>query len=158
MRQQSNDALFQLLARIMQRDGRLVIPAKGSSMFPLIREGNLCRFRPVMTENIRKGDIILFSTESGQLIAHRLLTVMRREERLLYICKGDTNLGCDEPIRREQMLGVLYSIRKARKELHMSDRSVSLWTKAVIALPIISQGLNRYLSFQKTRSANGVSL
>lgn len=142
----------------MQRDGWLVLPAQGSSMFPLIREGNLCRFRPVQVDNIGKGDIILFCSDSGQLIAHRLLSVIRRGDLLHYICKGDTNLGYDEPIRREQMLGVLYSIRKSRKELHMSDRFVSLWTKAVIALPIISHGLNRYISIKKARSAGGVSL
>lgn len=147
--------MFQLLTRIMQRDGWLVMPAKGSSMYPIIREGNMCRFRPVETKKLAIGDIILFCSDSGQLIAHRLLSVIRREDQLLYICKGDTNLGCDAPIRREQMIGVLFSIGKSSKELQMTNRLVSLWTKAVITLPFLSHGLNRYLSYQKARTASG---
>lgn len=158
MQQPRSDAMFQLLTRIMKRDGSVVMPAKGSSMYPIIREGNLCRFRPVETQRLAIGDIILFSSDSGQLIAHRLLSVRRSEDQLLYICKGDTNLGCDAPIRREQMIGVLFSIKKARKELLMSDRLVSLWTKAVVAMPFLSRGLNRYLSYQKARAASGAYL
>lgn len=138
----------------MQRDGWLVLPAKGSSMYPLIREGNLCRFRAVQTENINIGDILLFCSDSGQLIAHRLQSVIHSEAQQLYLCKGDSNLGFDAPIRREQMIGILVSIEKSKRELRMTDRSVSLWTKAILALPFISHGLNRYLSFQKARSAN----
>lgn len=155
MKLQTEEALFLLMKRAIDTNGSIAISAQGSSMFPLIREGNICRFRPVEEKSFSRGDIILFRSDSGHLIAHRLLQVIHLDDECLYVCKGDTNAGYDKPIRIEQMLGVLYSIRKGRKDILVSDLSVSIWTKAIVTLPILSKGLNRYISSKKAQSIRG---
>lgn len=158
MKQQIEDLLFLLMKQTIDTNGSIAVSAQGSSMFPLIREGNICRFRPVEEKRFGKGDIILFRSESGHLIAHRLLSVIHLDDECLYVCKGDTNVGYDKPIRIEQMLGVLYSIRKGRKDILVSDPSVSFWAKAIVTFPLLSRGLNRYISSKKTQSIRGTQV
>lgn len=158
MKQQVEELLFHLMKQTIDTNGSIAISAQGSSMFPLIREGNICRFLPVEEKSFNKGDIILFRSDSGHLIAHRLLSVIHLDGECLYVCKGDTNVGCDKPIRIEQMLGVLYSIRKGRKDIFVSDLSVSFWTKAIVKLPLLSKGLNRYISSKKAQSIRGTQV
>lgn len=157
MKSQIDDDLFLLMKRLIQTKGCIEISAKGSSMFPLIREGDICRFRPVEKKSFSKGDIILFHSDSGHLIAHRLLSVIHREDECLYACKGDANAAYDKLIRIEQMLGTLYSIRRGGKDIHMSDLSVSFWTKAIVSWPFLSKGLNRYISSKKAQSIRGTA-
>ncbi|MCA0756742.1 hypothetical protein KP806_16925 [Paenibacillus sp. N4] len=146
MKRHMDDALFLSLKQIIHKNGRIELPAQGSSMFPFIRNGNLCSFRPVGESRVSVGDILLFRSASSRLVAHRLHSVVYRDGESLYICKGDANLGYDEPIRAEQMLGVLHSIRKGNKHILMSDPLTAFWTKAIVALPALSSGLNRYMS------------
>jgi signal peptidase len=155
LKQQIEEALFLLMKQTIDTNGSIAISAQGSSMFPLIREGNICRFLPVVENSFSKGDIILFRSDSGQLIAHRYLSVIHLVDECLYVCKGDTNVGYDKPIRIEQMLGVLYSIRKGRKDILVSDLSVSFWTKAIVTLPLLSRWLNRYISRKNAKSIRG---
>lgn len=146
------------MKQTIDTNGSIAVSAQGSSMFPLIHEGNICRFRPVEEKRFGKGDIILFRSDSGHLIAHRLLSVIRLDDECLYVCKGDTNVGYDKPIRVEQMLGILYSIRKGRKDILVSDLSVSFWTKAIVTLPLLSRGLNRYITSKKSQSIRGTQV
>ncbi|MCL6458742.1 MAG: signal peptidase I [Gorillibacterium sp.] len=146
---QENDGLFVFIKQIIQKNGWIEISAHGSSMYPLIQEESICRFHPMQKENISRGDIILFHSTSGDLIAHRLYAVIHQHHECLYLCKGDTNLGADEPIQAKQILGVLYSIRKSKKDIFMTDLLVSLWTKAILSLPFISKAINRYVSRKK---------
>jgi signal peptidase I len=158
LKQQIDVGLFLLMKRAIHANGSIEIAAQGSSMFPFIREGNICRFRLAEKKSFSKGDIILFRSDNGHLIAHRLLSVIHRDEECLYSCRGDTNVGYDKLIRFEQVLGVLYSIRKEGKDILMSDLFVSIWTKAIVTLPFLSKVLNRYISRKKAHSMRGSSV
>lgn len=158
MKQQIDENLFLLMKRVIRTNGSMEIAAEGSSMFPFIREGDICRFRPAELNSFSKGDIILFRSDTGHLIAHRFLSVIHRDEECLYCCRGDTNVGYDKLIRIEQMLGVLDSIRKEGKDMLMSDLFVSIWTKAIVTLPFLSKGLNRYISRKNKHSMRGSSV
>ncbi|MFT9597382.1 S24/S26 family peptidase [Mesobacillus sp.] len=128
----------------IEKDGYLELPAHGNSMFPLIKRGDVCRFNPCSPGSLVKGDIILFHTDQGQLIAHRFI----RKEAHLYIFKGDTNLGYDLPARPEQIIGKLTSIKKYRFNLSVQSASVELWGKLIMTLPAMSGMLRRYLNWK----------
>ncbi|MBC8080493.1 MAG: signal peptidase I [Gorillibacterium sp.] len=158
MKQKNDAPLFIFVEQIIHKKGWIEIPAHGSSMYPLIREGNICRFHQVQHKKIRKGDVILFHSSSGELIAHRLHTFVQQQDKELYLCKGDSNLGMDEPISFKQILGVLYSIRKTRKDILMTDLRIALWSKAMVTLPFLSRGVNRYLSRKKAQATRGTAI
>jgi signal peptidase len=150
-------ALFALIKQKMASAGWIELPALGCSMFPLIREGNKCCFHAIPPQAIQKGDILLYKSASGGLIAHRFCSVEEENRKRMYLCKGDTNLGYDQLIAEDQILGILYSIQTDTHHLHMTDLRVVLWRKAITGMPILSRLINRYLARKNTRSVKGAS-
>ena len=126
------------MKQIIAKKGWIEIPAHGSSMYPLIQDGNICRFHPIQEKTIGIGDIILFHSTFGELIAHRLRAIIHQHNQCLYLCKGDANLGADELIEVKQLIGVLYSIRKSKKDIYMTNLYVTLWKQIILKLPLIS--------------------
>ncbi|MBT2679808.1 S24/S26 family peptidase [Bacillus sp. ISL-35] len=128
----------------IEKDGFLELPADGNSMFPLIQRGDVCRFNPCSPGSLVKGDIILFHTDQGQLIAHRLIS----KEANKYLFKGDTNLGSDLPATPEQIIGKLTTIKKQRYDVSMQYSSVKLWGNLIMSLPFLSGILRKYLNWK----------
>lgn len=102
-----------VLLRLIREKGELEIPSRGVSMFPLIREGDRCRFVP-LTEAPRLGDILLVAEAGGRLVGHRLVRIAGAGEEVLYICKGDSNVNPDAPAVAGQIIGKLADIRRGR--------------------------------------------
>lgn len=134
----------------MQRHGWINLPADGNSMFPFIQKGDICKFIVCDPSRLRKGDIVLFQSSNGLLVGHRFYRVMIIDNQIQYQCKGDTNLGTDEPIHREQIIGKLISVQKSWITFDETDVSATVWKKIIVSFPHVSAMLRKYL--------NGVSL
>lgn len=122
-------------------------------MFPLIREGDICRFQYCDSSQLSKGDIVLFHSSSGILVAHRLKQIQIVNNLTFYIFKGDSNLGMDKPISQERILGKLVWIQKGRSMLHMTSVTAYVWNKMILSLPILSQLLRMYLNRRESPQA-----
>lgn len=165
-----NRDVFLFLSHVVRKNGWIDLPAQGSSMFPFIRHGDLCRFVPCEEAQLRAGDIVLYHSVSGQLVAHRLHLIRTdRKAPALFVCKGDTNLGPDQPIRYDQIIGKLQFVQKAKsarhtywpasKDLYMTDAAALAWALLMLKIPAASRLLNLYLSRKKTsQRRSGVSL
>ncbi|MGA9228006.1 MAG: signal peptidase I [Mesobacillus sp.] len=143
-----DQATIRFLKSAVEKDGFLELPAQGDSMFPLIQRGDVCRFSPCSPDSLVKGDIVLFHTEHGQLIAHRVLHRQMIDGSLHYILKGDSNLGCDAPVKEGQMIGKLSSIKKKVRELSIERSIAKLWGKLILSLPFLSGMVRRYLNLK----------
>ncbi|WHX41438.1 S24/S26 family peptidase [Mesobacillus sp. AQ2] len=132
----------------IEKDGFLELPAHGNSMFPLIQRGDVCKFVPCSPGSFGKGEIILFHTDHGQLIAHRFIRSESNDGFQHYLFKGDTNLGYDFPATPEQLIGKLSSIKKNRHNLSVHSSSVELWAKLITTLPVLSGILRKYLNWK----------
>jgi signal peptidase len=137
---------YLLLKTTIKKDGWLELPSFGNSMYPFIQEGNLCRFVHCQTTLLKKGDVILFYTKTGQLIAHRLVSIKIVNNQRLFELKGDTNLGFDQLIGEDQILGKLVSVQKKHRILTPEGRFARFWGKVIITFPALSGILRRYLN------------
>ncbi len=157
---QFNQDMVELLLQTIKKYGWMDLPSYGMSMYPYIKKGNICRFVQFDEMYVKKGDILLFHSSSGQLIAHRLLSVQKQDDcQKQFILKGDTNLCPDEPINKNQIIGKLVTIENTKRKKYTSDFSSILWTYIILSFPIVSKLLRYYLSldgFDKKRS--GASL
>lgn len=145
-----------LLKKVIKKDGFLELPAQGNSMFPFIRQGNSCRFAPCPA--LKRGDVILFYSAEGSLIAHRIVHIQMRTQQPIYFIKGDTNLSYDQPIKEEHILGKLVSIQKQHFQITTDNVLAKVWGKMILAFPFLSGMLQRYLKlFAKTNVNIGVS-
>lgn len=85
--------------------GYVIIRTKGSSMWPLFKEGK-SRVQIVSCEGnaFRKGDIVLYRNIDDTLILHRILKAADEESFL--VC-GDHQWKEIEKIRKDEILGVV---------------------------------------------------
>lgn len=95
---------------------------------------------------LKKGDVILFYTKTGQLIAHRLVSIKIVNNQRLFQLKGDTNLGFDQLIGEDQILGKLVSVQKKHRILTPEGRFARFWGKVILTFPALSGILRRYLN------------
>jgi signal peptidase I len=132
----------------MKKDGFIDLPSDGSSMYPLLKIGDICRFISVNPLKLKKGDIILFHSKAGQLIGHRYFYTKKLEGTLYYFLKGDTNLAFDQPITEEQIIGKLTFIQRRDKTIHIENLSASLWGWLILSIPALSGFLRRYINMK----------
>ena len=101
---------------VLEKDGELFFTNVGYSMYPLIRQREDI-LHIVKTNDIKRGDIILYKSEADHYVLHRILKI--KKEKI--ICAGDYNYFKDKPITKEQVLGLLVSIKKIDgKEIDLS--------------------------------------
>ena len=90
--------------------------AVGRSMLPTIQDGEIVHVKPVATDMLRIGDIVLLRA-GEQFKAHRII----RKRGQCFITRGDAGIESDGEIRRDQILG-----RVTAKEGMNSRRLVRL--------------------------------
>jgi signal peptidase I len=137
---------FIMLRNKVQSEGYIDLPAYGNSMYPFIQKGDVCRFTLADPSKLIKGDIVLFHSLTGQLIAHRLTNTKEFDGNRLFLLKGDTNLGFDQPIEERQIIGLLTYIQKGDKRIHMKGFSASFWGWLILSLPILSGWIRSYIN------------
>jgi signal peptidase I len=90
--------------------------AVGRSMLPTIQDGEIVHVKPVASDMLRIGDIVLLRT-GEQFKAHRIIS--KRDQ--CFITRGDAGVDTDGEIRGDQILG-----RVTAKETTRSSRLVHL--------------------------------
>ncbi len=76
--------------------------ARGTSMAPTIRDGEILHIKPVAVEKLSKGDIVLFAN-GPSFRAHRLIALNRNRD--VFVTRGDAATERDIPLRAEQIMG-----------------------------------------------------
>ena len=97
----------------LQQRGRTVVRVQGRSMYPVLRNGVRVEIQPVAYDELRPGDLVVFTDGRG-VICHRLI---RKSHRLCTL-KGDTNLWTDPPVIWAQVLGRVTRIIDADCRIH----------------------------------------
>ena len=92
---------------VLEKDGELYYTNVGYSMYPLIRQREDI-LRIVKSDTYKKGDIILFKSKVDHYVLHRILKIKKDK----IVTAGDYNYFKDQPIVKEQILGLLVSIKK----------------------------------------------
>ncbi len=107
---------FAGLAGDMLRAGREIrFRARGASMSPFIRDGDIVTVQPARADDLRPGDVALYVRSDGQVMLHRVLGRDRHTTPPLIITRGDARTGPREPVAPEQILGrAIASSRGAR--------------------------------------------
>jgi uncharacterized repeat protein (TIGR01451 family) len=98
--------------------------ARGASMSPVIRDGEVVQVTPVIVSKLRKDDIVLTKSNNGFRI-HRL--VIADHERDVFVTRGDCGLEDDPVLRGNQILGLAQAkeVRIGRSNLEARFGSTS---------------------------------
>ncbi len=72
----------------------------GTSMLPLFREGDIVLLYKPPPNEIRVGDVVVYKRCGGGYIIHRVIDVVRIDDRYYYRTKGDNNPYDDSRLRQ----------------------------------------------------------
>jgi signal peptidase I len=142
---QVNQVTVDLVRRIVNKKGHILLPAQGKSMFPYIRQGDVCHFEACDPTTFKKGDIVLFTVGSDRLIAHRFMKKIQKKNQFYFLFKGDTNLLFDEPITQEHIIGKMTLIERKNKTVDIKNIWSNLWSLLIMHLPMMSKLLRKMI-------------
>ena len=128
--------------------GSIELTSYGTSMYPLIREGDISLFKLVDSASIRVGKIYLFVTKEGLLVGHRLQALIKTEHGDTYIFKGDTNILPDEAVSINSILGEWVGISRRKRQITDRHWSSKLLTWLTIHMPKWPALMRFYISLR----------
>ncbi len=83
----------------------------GSSMFPLFKTGSVIQVEPVVAEDLRPGDVMVYQRGKEAVVAHRLVQKSWKLGRLTLVARGDSfPRQALEDITPEQVLGRVVAV------------------------------------------------
>lgn len=132
--------LNSFLGELLEGGKPASIPARGFSMAPFIRDGDLITIAPAFrpgsgSDQYKVGDIILFRTELDRWLVHRIIRKSYRGKRGRVVTKGDSLLQADRPVDREQVWGRVTALTRGRSSrLYDLSEPSTRWLMHAIAL------------------------
>lgn len=109
----SGESLFSLLEDVLKKGVPFRFRARGYSMSPLIKDGDIITIAPLVN-NPSLGDIIAFR-HHGKSFVHRI--VGRKGDA--YLIQGDNNIGLDGLVPKSQILGRLIRIERNERKVYL---------------------------------------
>ena len=92
------------IERCLQELGYAIVSPKGTSMWPLLREGkSWVQIVSRDAKQLKPGDVVLYRRSDGQLVLHRII---RSEGAAAYLLCGDHQWKLDEKVQEEQILAI----------------------------------------------------
>jgi signal peptidase I len=86
--------------------------ARGSSMHPAVRDGDILDVCPVSSAGLHIGDIVLYRSSRSGIVVHRVVDIRRQEEKTILLVKGDFAARADPQVEQSQVLGRVESIQR----------------------------------------------
>jgi signal peptidase I len=128
-----NHPQFLAIAREILVSGHsLQFRARGGSMRPLIRDGDLLEIAPLQPNQLSRGDILLYQHSSSQLLVHRLVGIEKTGQQTRLLMQGDAVVHTDGWSTSEQVLGRVVSIHRANRKISLKQPS-QRWLAAALA-------------------------
>jgi signal peptidase I len=118
-----------LAADLLRRGERLRIKARGGSMLPFVRDGDVAHVMPSAGMEIRVGDVICYETPPGGLILHRVVARTRDG----FVAKGDA-LAFTDVIARAQLVGKAVAVERHGRVRRLDTRSARWRNRAIAAV------------------------
>ena len=134
---------------VLNKDHELYFTNVGYYMYPLIREREDI-LHIVQSNTYKKGDIILFKSKEDHYVLHRILKIKKDK----IITAGDYNYFKDQPITKDQILGLLISIKKKDGkviDLSKDKKARKFWYTNFFPIKAFFQKVGRVLHLRKIK-------
>lgn len=105
-------AFAELSVAILSLGKSLRFRARGYSMHPLVRDGDLLLVRPVSARAVYRGDLVLCRNARGEMIVHRMVRRLGQGDSLRFELRGDRLAGPDEAVPAPEIFGRVSSVER----------------------------------------------
>lgn len=121
-------ALAGLMRAVLERGAPFRFVARGESMHPAIRHGDVVTVAPIAARSPAIGNVVAFvHPATGGVRVHRVVAV----DGGRYVLKGDNALGADPPVEREGILGLVVGLERGGRRRGLGPPP---WTAALARL------------------------
>lgn len=125
----------ELASEVLRRGQGLRIKARGGSMTPFLRDGDVALVTPAQGRRVRVGDVICYETAPGTLFLHRVVT----HHGARVVAKGDALVSADT-ISVRQVLGTVTSIERGGQVRRLDTRAARLANRVIAILsPVLAR-------------------
>jgi len=97
---------------LLQAGYALRFTAQGKSMSPLIREGDVVLIEPIGNQLPKPSEIVFFINQQGDLVLHRVLKRLKKDDNFFYLLKGDQVATTDGIVEQAKIIGRLKAIER----------------------------------------------
>jgi hypothetical protein len=119
----------ELAAEVLRRGGSLRIKARGGSMLPFLRGGDVVTVAPTPSSAVTIGDVICYESPPGRLLLHR---VIRRHDAG-FVTKGDA-LSWTESIDAAAVLGTVVAIEREGRAVRWNSDAARRWNRVIASV------------------------
>ena len=112
----ASDAFLSLAQDILAAGHSLRFKARGRSMAPFVRDGDILTIAPASGQDLRAGDIAFYAATGGKVVAHRVLRRWRQDGGLVLLTRGDASAGYGERIGSGQVMGKAVTVQRGGRE------------------------------------------
>lgn len=109
----------ELSKEILGKGSCLRFQAKGDSMRPFIKNGQIIQVRPAKIFEINSGDVIFCRSFNNRMIVHRVIRKQRRNDKIVLLTKGDSTSDFDEYVYPDSILGKVIAIERNNRVIRM---------------------------------------
>jgi signal peptidase I len=107
----------ELSAEVLRAGKTLRFRARGASMAPLVRDGDVLLVQPVGMRSVRVGDVVLCSSAPGRIVVHRVVRRLTGPTGRCLVVQGDQIAQPDGVIPGAQVYGRVVSIERAGAQI-----------------------------------------
>ena len=131
--------LIDLIQNVVSRGSSLRLRAKGCSMAPFIKDGDVLTLSPPVIRSLGIGDVVAFSfPQSGRLIIHRVIRAFGGD----FLIRGDYCAEPDGVIPKQDILAVVSRVERNGRKVSLglgTERAIIAFLSARAALfPLLS--------------------
>lgn len=109
---------FEELSRQVLNAGHdLRFRARGASMYPMVRDGDVLQVRPVGLGEIELGDIVLYRSPRKGMVVHRVVGVRRDGQECVLSIRGDAAKRPDPSVPESQVMGKIVGIERLGRRI-----------------------------------------
>lgn len=94
--------------------------AKGTSMHPLVRNGDILLITPIQADFVKVGEIVLCTAGTDWVLVHRVLRRRSGADGTNFFLQGDQAAAPDGWFNREQIHGYLQAIERKGRRISMT--------------------------------------
>jgi signal peptidase I len=142
---------IRIVRSLLEAGNSVELPASGYSMFPTLKPGDRIIVKPLAERELpTPGSIVVYynyatteknkgiddhglnretpEQDKGSLVLHRLIAITYDgPDNPLFITRGDAMTDPDQPISRNQLMGVAFSYRTGTKENSLKNYIPGFW-------------------------------
>ncbi len=142
---------LRLINTVETREGLVRFIYKGQCMFPVLQDEDLILVRPVSAQDLRLGDIVVY-TARGHRWVHRFLYRKPIGEKFGMIAKPDNAWVADPPFFKESLVGIVQGARRDKKSVNFSSAGSRLSSRLIGFLSLAEWTL--HVIFKRLRELN----